>query len=248
MKTKEDILKACTVDGLIVKLPNGKLDRNLYLDVAESLKLIGGKWKGGKIAGFIFQEDPTELLTQIAKGGNRNLKKEFQFFGTPEKLADKLVSIADIKNSHKILEPSAGQGAIVDAIVRKISTIWVDCCEIMAINGNILAKHPNVHFICEDFLKIPKQYEGYYDRIIANPPFSKNQDIDHVMKMYSLLKKGGMLVSITSKHWETSNNRKEKEFRDWLVNVTAYAETIPAGEFKESGTEVGGKILIINKK
>ena len=88
------ILKDCTVDGNVVKLPNIKLDRKEYLEVKKALELIGGKWKGGKVAGFVFASDPTDLLNQIANGEKRNLKKEFQFFATPEKLAAYLVELA----------------------------------------------------------------------------------------------------------------------------------------------------------
>lgn len=109
--TKEQILQQCTVEGLIVKLPTEQLDRNLYLEVAKALNIIGGKWKGGKTQGFVFQTDPTDLLNQIASGESRNLKKEFQFFGTPADLADELVELADLKTDSVILEPSAGPGA-----------------------------------------------------------------------------------------------------------------------------------------
>jgi hypothetical protein len=66
------------------------------MEVKNKLELIGGKWKGGKVGGFVFQEDPTDMLEQIANGENRKLKKEFQFFATPDELADKLVELADI--------------------------------------------------------------------------------------------------------------------------------------------------------
>ena len=91
--TKEQVLQECTVEGNVVKLPNIQLDRKEYLEVKKVLELIGGKWKGGKVAGFVFATDPTDLLNQVANGEKRNLKKEFQFFATPEKLADELAVI-----------------------------------------------------------------------------------------------------------------------------------------------------------
>lgn len=115
---KETCLQSCTVEGLIIKLPDYQLERKVYQEVAKSLELIGGKWKGGKVMGFIFNEDPTELLAQIANGENRNLKKEYQFYATPDSIADWLVQLADIKPEHNILEPSAGQGAIINAVRR----------------------------------------------------------------------------------------------------------------------------------
>ena len=87
----------------------------------------------------------------------------------------------------------------------------------------------------------------YYSLIIANPPFAKNQDIDHVMHMYKCLEDGGRLVSVTSNHWCTSANKKETEFRDWLDKVNGSVYDIPRESFKSSGTMVGGSIIVINK-
>ena len=56
--SKEEVLQNCVVEGQVVKLPSVELDRKEYLAVKKSLELIGGKWKGGKISGFVFQTDP----------------------------------------------------------------------------------------------------------------------------------------------------------------------------------------------
>lgn len=245
MQTKEDVLLACKVEGTTIKLPPDQLDRKLYQDVAKSLELIGGKWKGGKIAGFVFNEDPTGLLSQIAGGEKRNLKKEFQFFGTPDALADRLVELADPKQGHYILEPSAGQGAIVKAIKRYTGSEQIFCFELMPLNQTFLRKLPCAVILGEDFLT--SLHSKRFDRIIANPPFAKNQDIDHILKMYEVLKPGGRLVSMAGKHWQISSNKKEKAFRDWLCEVDAEIIEIEAGEFKESGTTVATVIIVINK-
>ena len=244
MKTKEEVLQNCKVEGLVVKLPYGQLDRKLYQEVAKALELIGGKWKGGKIAGFVFATDPTDLLEEIANGEKRNLKKEFQFFATPLELAIVLTAHAELKNTDTILEPSAGQGAIIKAINKATSSI-PDCYELMDVNRIMLNKSGLMfNLIGDDFLK----HEGkMYDKIIANPPFAKNQDIDHLKKMYEHLKVDGRLVCITSNSWVNGSQKKQVEFREWLDEVRAEVLNISEGAFKESGTMVGGKILIINK-
>lgn len=245
--SKEDVLKECTVDGLVVKLPNSKLDRKVYLEVAKSLELIGGKWKGGKIAGFVFPQDPTDLLNQIANGEKRNLKKEFQFFATPEKLADELIELSEIKSSMSILEPSAGQGAIINSIHKIEPNIIVDCCEAMDVNKLFLNKLKNINLLCDDFLELKTISKKKYDRIIANPPFSKNQDIDHISEMYNHLAEGGKLVSIASKHWQFASNKKETKFREWLNNLDHEVIEVDGGSFKESGTMISSVIIVINK-
>lgn len=250
--TKEEVLQQCKVEGTIIKLPDTQFDRKLYLDVAKALNLIGGKWKGGKVAGFVFQEDPTELLKQIANGEKRNLKKEYQFFATPDELADELVRLADIGErwtnpSFRILEPSAGQGAIIKAIQRRhTDRCPVYAIEKMGINRTILEKMNNVFLNKEPDFILTNTDTGF-NRIIANPPFMKNQDIDHIYKMYDVLKEGGRIVSIASNHWTISDRNKETNFREWLEDVGAQIKDIPMGSFKESGTMVGGKIIIIDK-
>lgn len=247
---KLEVLKQCTIEGNIVKLPSGQLDRKLYQEVAKSLELIGGKWKGNKIMGFVFPSDPTELLEQIANGDKRNLKKEFQFFATPDKLADELVFQAQIEPNHNILEPSAGQGAIIKAIHRVFeNNQFVDYCELMDINCTFLSNIQGANYLNDDFLMLGKAFNNNYDRIIANPPFSKNQDIDHIRKMYDVCKPGGRIVTIASKHWLLSSNKKETEFKNWLYNeLEADVNTIDAGTFSESGTKIETCLIIIDKK
>ena len=188
-------MQNCTVEGNVVKLPSEQLYRKLYQEVAKALELIGGKWKGGKVFGFVFATDPTDLLEEIANGEKRNLKKEFQFFATPEKLADELVYLADLKQHDTILEPSAGQGAIIKAI-NKVCDCVPDCFELMDVNTIVLNKSGlKFNLIGDDFFK----HNGKtYTKIIANPPFTKNKDIDHLKEMYECLSRGGRLVCITS--------------------------------------------------
>lgn len=241
METK-DILQQCTVDGNIVKLPGIQLERKQYLDVKKHLELIGGKWKGGKVQGFVFPASPSELLSQITNGEKRNLKKEYQFFETPDHLADQLVRLAEIKENDHVLEPSTGRGAIVKAIHREFPELDVFGYELLEINQSFLTKLNHFKLLGTDFLK---ECNTSFDVIVANPPFSNNQDIDHIRMMFSLLKPGGRLVSIASKHWTFAEGKKEKAFREWLDEVGADVYDVERGEFKESGTLIETCIIVI---
>ena len=144
------------------------------------------------------------------------------------------------------MEPSAGRGAIIKAINRKFTNQIVDCYELMELNHSFLDKIKTANLIGGDFLKF--NITNKYDKIIANPPFRNNQDIDHIRKMYSCLKEGGRIVTITSKHWEHSQNKKEIGFRDWVSALNGEMFPIEAGVFKESGTEIETCILILDKQ
>lgn len=244
------VLQNCTVDGLVVKLPPEQLDRKVYAEVKQALELIGGKWKGGKTYGFVFKTDPTDLLKQIASGEKRNLKKEYQFFATPAALAERMVDLAQIGESEDlpygdILEPSAGQGAIIKAIHETTELITVHCYEPMEVNKLVLGKMDGVKWLGNDFLLADPGI--LYDRIVANPPFTKNQDIDHILKMYSVLKPGGIMVTLSSPSWQYGSQKKQVEFKKWLKEVNAYLQDIPEGAFKESGTSIRTILIKIVK-
>jgi len=239
-----NIIKEGRLENNIYYLPDIQLDRKEYLDLAKHLNFLGGKWKGGKIKGFVFDREINTIDELL--GNNIKVKKEIQLFETPEEIADELVKLANIKDSDKILEPSAGRGRIIKAI-QKVYNGIIDYCEINHINRDYLNKIENIKFITHDFLDMSSDSDFKYNKIIANPPFNKNQDIAHIFRMYDLLNVGGVLVSIASKHWEYCNNKKERYFREWLKNINAKIIPIESGKFKDSGTLIGMNIIIIKK-
>ncbi len=98
----------------------------------------------------------------------------------------------------------------------------------------------------DDFLQSDTSVK--YDYIIANPPFAKNQDITHVMRMYDHLNSGGRLVAIMSPHWTHASDNKSKEFRSFMQKVGGKVNEIEAGAFAESGTHINTFYVIVNKR
>lgn len=245
MTELQTTLSKCRIADNIVFLPSPK-DYVIpnYQEVRNALLKAGAKYKSNT---FVFPNAAQPYIDRLMGGDKVNIKKEFQFYGTPAWLAKGLVEMANIKMQHRILEPSAGQGAIITAIGFAAPGIRIDYCELMDINRNVLKMFTSAVWICDDFLKIPDHYLGYYDRIVANPPFNKNLDIDHIKKMYDCLKDGGRLVSIASQSWKTGNQKKQVAFREWIDYVEADIEEVEMGSFKESGTSVGGYIITIDK-
>lgn len=256
----ESLLK-CKVEGNTLFLPpmsDGPLAN--YSDVRKALLNAGATYKKNS---FIFPSEAQPFIDRLTGGESVNIKKEFQFFATPNKLADRLVELAEITEGMSVLEPSAGQGAIIESIYRasprymkgpnEKPSISVDYYELMEINRNILSKKLNASerwssstsCMGDDFLTAAPSFK--YDRIIANPPFSKNQDIDHIKHMHTLCKDGGRIVTIASRHWYFAKNKKETQFREWLKEIGAEVIELDNGEFKESGTSIAACIIIINK-
>jgi 16S rRNA G1207 methylase RsmC len=87
-----------------------------------------------------------------------------------------------------------------------------------------------------------------FDRIIANPPFTNNQDVDHIMKMYTEhLATGGEMVAFASQSWLLGSQKKQVAFREFLDSVGASVEDLDEAEFKDSGTSVKTTMIHICK-
>lgn len=241
----EEILKNCTLENNVLKLPKVQFNKKSYAEAKKWIEEAGGSWQGGKIQGFTFPFNPERVFSILKAGKRCNLQQDYQFFETPADVADWLVMLAGgIHETDTVLEPSAGRGALINAIHRACPSVIVECCELMPENREFLHTFNNVTLLGEDFTK---DSVGSYTKVIANPPFSGNQDIEHVRLMYERLEEGGTLAAITSKHWKLSSEKKCDLFRKWLEEVHGEIFEIAAGEFKESGTTVSTMAVVIRK-
>ena len=241
----EEILKHCTLEDSVLKLPQVQFNKKSYVEAKKWIEEAGGSWQGGKIQGFTFPFNPERVFSILKEGKRCNLQQDYQFFETPDDVADWLVMLAGgIHEDDTVLEPSAGRGALIKAIHRACPSVMVECYELMPENREFLHTLNNVILLDEDFTK---DSVGYYTKIIANPPFSGNQDVDHVKLMYERLEEGGILAAITSQHWKFSSEKKCVEFRKWLDEVNGKVFEIGAGEFKDSGTSISTMAIVIKK-
>lgn len=164
------------------------------------------------------------------------------FFPTPQTIAEKLVQLADIRAGNTVLEPSAGKGNIAEAIKRAHPKVKLATIERHSTLAKMLeAKGFKVTF--GDFL----DHTGFHDRIIMNPPFETGQDIDHVRHAYSLLKSGGILVSIMCTGPFYRNDKKSRDFRQWFEDHEGLSQELASGTFqgKESFNQTGVNSLIV---
>lgn len=239
-----DILGNCAVEGNILYLPDTKLDRADYTAVNKVLEALGGKWNK-KAKGHVFDHCPEdELEAVILTGELTDQKKEYQFFPTPVNIAEQMCDLAYIDSTTTVLEPSCGKGNIADTAWRRgpAKLLGIELNKDM---DRYLADKPYETLTGVDFLK----YEGEtWDRIIMNPPFSRQQDIDHVLKAYEVLAPGGILVSVMSTSPLFRTNKKSEAFRAFLDEVEADVIELPEGAFKESGTMVRTCIVKIEKE
>ena len=236
-------IKLMEANGRNLMLPTQQLAN--YAAVKKCLIKAGGRYKKGGY--FEFPDSAQKVKDRLCGGEIINDKKEFQFFQTPPAVVEQMMELAEIKDHHRCLEPSAGLGAIANAMFPYSDNTeggHIQTCEINQARGTHLAANGHNVWI-GDFLDV--EPEATFDRIVANPPFSKGQDIAHIKHMFSFLKPGGRMVTLSAPGWEFHQTTKAILFRDWIVRNKAKVIKLPMGAFKESGTNVRVFMIIVDK-
>jgi hypothetical protein len=165
------------------------------------------------------------------------------YFPTPPAVVAEMMNAAQVKDYHTVLEPSAGDGAILAAIPDGCLTVAFEInhtlCDILKLRGFDMCP--------SDFLE---QQPGKlrFDRVLMNPPFENQQDIAHVLHAFQFLKPGGRLVAIMSPGWQTRNSKQAEEFRAWFEQNRGLVVALPAGSFRESGTGASTVMIIVDRE
>lgn len=153
------------------------------------------------------------------------------FYPTPKKLINKMFSrIKNASNITTILEPSAGNGALIEAYREKfsyhnnrISAIEID----PELRATLIGK--NINVIDSDFLK----YEGLdkFDLILANFPFSDGEH--HLNKALDIMFKGQIVCLVNASTIKNPHTKTRADLVKRLDKLNAKIEFLD-GEFSTS--------------
>jgi len=173
-----------------------------------------------------------------AKAKGTAVARDLQFYRTPEAAADELVSRACPQDGARILEPSCGDGAILDALRRyatknrlslRATGVEYDAARAEATR----AKGYGV--MQANFLQV--QPDPVFDFVLMNPPFYGKHYQKHVEHARKFLKPGGVLYAILPVTAVTDHGYVDPG-RGWDV-----WRDLPPSSFSESGTNINTGIL-----
>lgn len=167
---------------------NSELCRKDYKEVEAIINASGGIYQtGARRHNFLPNENPMSLIKATLDISEQTGKlNPYEFYPTPDDLADSLMSLMDIPDFSRdngdvirLIEPHAGRGSLVKAIIRALpNTILhvisierdvrhLDALQAIEING----EHTIINSTFEDALPTLRSI-GPIDGIIMNPPFS----------------------------------------------------------------------------
>lgn len=175
------------------------------------------------------------------------------FYPTPQGLLNEMLDGLDLTKIHSVLEPSAGNGTIVEELKRKETadnkwyskvSLSIDCIE----NDPELRcalKNKNFRVVHDDFLTYDTMKE--YDLIIMNPPFSNG--CKHLLKALEMQQRNGGAV-ICLLNAETLRNECYNERRILKGMLEEYNADIQyiQGAFMDAERKTNVEIALIKVK
>lgn len=232
-----------SADGLSVKLI-GQLDRKTYLKVNKALDALGGKWNRGAAA-HLFKYDPRSEFQALVENDGQMVLDDYEFWPTPPEVVATIIDLLPTCYISMLLEPSAGEGHIVDELVRRelVDRFNIHCMELHPDRAAIL-RRKGYMVIANDCLW---RFGGAYSLIVQNPPFSNHRDIDHLLHHYhNNLAMGGRIISVMSEGAFFNQNNKCGAFRQ-LLRANGDSVQLPKNAFRESGTMVRARVVYLDK-
>ena len=193
-------------------------------------------------------------------------------FYTPAAVTE---ALADVLHDYhvrprRLLEPSAGHGAFVEAFARRNADADVMAFEKDLLTGKILSHlHPDKKVRTEGFERIEKPFEGYFDVAASNIPFGDVAVFDPAfsaseaagrraatkaihnyffLKGLDAVRDGGIVAFITSQG--VLNSPQNEEIRREMLRHADPVSVIrlPNNLFTDNaGTEVGSDLIILQK-
>lgn len=176
------------------------------------------------------------------------------YFATPEPLGQKMVQWADARGGEKVLEPSAGHGAIARWFGENVERTVVEPSTELRARLSLVIDPANDRVVAANFEDLAASNK--YDAIAMNPPFGTagRTAIDHLAKAANHLRERGRVVAIIP-----TGPAADKKFDAWLYEQNDKGESVhgnlhlvadiklPQSAFERAGTSVAARVVVIDK-
>lgn len=224
--TNADLAPASAEDG-----KGGKAyDRNM----AAGLQLSG------------FTKAKTYYFAQQKNTRRRDQREGVDYFATPEPVGFKMAEWANIQQGDKVLEPSAGHGAIARFFPDRTDVTMVEPSYELsqrAALANGTARIVNERF--EDL-----HISNKYDAVVMNPPYGSGGKtaIEHVSKAAKHLRDGGRIVALIPRGGITDKRLEAFLGSEDAADLHLVAKIdMPTSTFERAGTAVNTQVLVLEK-
>lgn len=175
--------------------------------------------------GAVLPDTPDERPAKPRPG--TDVAKDLQYYPTPDDVIAHVIGTIYVKKRDRFLEPSCGDGRIMDALRR----FGADVLGIEVHAGRAdIARRKGHDVLTANFLEtVPT---GDFDAVLMNPPFYGTHYAKHVNHAMGFLKPGGRLTAILPAAARYDHGLLDGRWDD-----------LPVASFSESGTNINTTVL-----
>lgn len=258
-------------------LPDGRglrlsdhLARPIYDEVAVALKRVGFTWDRKTEAHLVSRTTTSDqALAQLGimrTTGVAPAKNPLGWYPTPTAIAARVAEACRQAMNPKrgldvlqrrVLEPSAGEGALLMALIRagiagsysRVTAFEIDNERAEYLERRLRGRFKDLTVVRSDFLQydvpIGKKGEGYgdfddrgYHLVVMNPPFDAGAAVKHILHAWTGVIPGGRLVAIAP---------SSTAIRELVDKHGGMLEALPDNSFAKSDTGVSTVLLTLDK-
>lgn len=229
-------------------------DRKVYAQVDRALSRLagGGRWDRKERA-HVYDQDPRPGLetltgTAVIPPPCPTRDKELSYWATPPALAAELIAGLGLEQGSFVLEPSAGDGALVRAVHKAYHDVLVTAVEPDQARRTVLRMCGTEWWLhlwkgtFEDYAAVASSDGARFDAVVMNPPFTlpgrRYAWAEHLTLAWDLLAPGGQLRAIVPASLEFGRQRPIAAARALIGAAGGTFRPSPAGAFNTSGTNV----------
>lgn len=247
------VLAEARIEGHNLFLP-AQLSPADYRKVDRVLTAMGGRWDR-RARTHVFPDDPTEIIeAALTRGATPNTsRKELDaYFATPDPLAQQIASgghsgIPALAPGARVLEPSAGDGALVRAILAANPGVHVTAVEPDRGRAARIAYDPRVSIVVSSFEEFAATTpDRQFATVVMNPPFALPGQptvwMDHLHTAFDLLLDGGQLLAVAPANITFRKDHAHREMREFITEHGGFTDIDP-GSFTSSGASVSTVLL-----
>jgi hypothetical protein len=199
---------------------------------------------GQQLSGF--EKAKTFYYGQQKNRRRRDQREGVDYYATPEPLGYKMAEWADIKPGDKVLEPSAGHGAIARFFHPLADVTMVEPS--YDLSQRAALANGNARIINDTFESL--HLTNKFDAIVMNPPYGSGGKtaVEHLTKATKHLREGGRVValiptgSLADKRLDTFLESEEAANLHMVGRIT-----MPSSTFERAGTGVATQVVILEK-
>jgi len=211
---------------------------------------IGGKDYDRKLSASNtvspFDKAKTFYWAQQKNAKRRDQREGVDYFATPEPVGFKMAEWADIKTGEKVLEPSAGHGAIARFFPEHADVTMIEPSYDLSQRAGLA--NGTARIINDTFENL--HINNKYDAIVMNPPYGSGgkTSTEHLAKAATHLRDGGRIVALLPRGGMADNRLEQFLKSDEAKDLYTVARVkMPNSTFGRAGTAVNTQILVLEK-